>query len=1675
MNLLKSFFEFYWKIKFILTVIVLLAVVVNVNARQVLSSEAKTVALNWINSEGKNYYTSGDILNVYTRQEEGKTKFYIVSFKQAGWVIVSGDDCVDPVLGYSLTTNFDMRLAPPQVKAWLDGKVEEINHAIESKIEVKREIIDKWNDYGVRLLKRSELQKDKSAGDPPLIKTTWNQGRYYNEMAPYDESSSAGNNHVWIGCVATAMAQVMKYWSYPDLGMGSHSYTHPTYGLLSADFGNSIYDWASMPNYLTTGNEEVQKISYHCAVSVDMDFGPGGSGAFLDDAMAAYKEYFKYNIAAYASEKSRWLESEWTALLKKDIDMGRPVIYSGYNQSLSSGHAFVCDGYNTNDYFHFNWGWSGVADGYFLLTSLTPAGHNYSYQQAALFGVEPVLPAYFGIPYSEGFENGNEGKFSLYGVNSITTTESHSGTKSLMLGSSSFKHDMSDAATICFTVPPDAELSFWVKRSTPVESILNNQMAMLMPMYGSSAIIEFFNGDYNDEEWVNFHVDLGAYTGQVLRLVFIQKVSDVVKFQWMNIDDITISGINNNLAPFKPSNPNPTDNSKYISLYPVLKWSGGDPNDDDLIYDVYFGTTNPPPLVASVFENRYTTPALIQKKQYFWKIVSKDSELTSEGDIWTFTTKGIPPVVEECGVNEITGTTADICGNIVRTNGSEILEKGICWSLNQNPNVYSATCESESESLNYTCIAENLFPYTRYYYKAYARSEEGIGYSSESSFRTNPGLPVVSRNNVLDVRRNSVKIVGNLDVLNDTTVFRTGVVWSLKQGFSIEEANRAVQDGNWNIPAQFNVNLRNVPGPAVIFFKVFAENSAGVAYSDEGSFETTNAAPFIDLDENNSSLAWGCNFKGKATEQMPGGVIADKDVMITDEDGDSIRVAVFTLNNPIKGVNEYLYLDSPEDNCIINGNGTNKIEIFSDSLSNEDWGRLIGKVEYRNDYDSPGEKTDRQIKIYVSDGADSSNLAVSTIEIIPVNDAPINKKLPFFENVPSYNQPVSIIKGEWEDELDETNGTFTYSYSLQKRNDEGEIVDTIHLNGSGLVLKEDICGFWLRIEEKVTDLNNGGKNEASSTIHGEWVKVDRANQTIEFDVIPVCKFDLLNYKLTGSTSSGFPITYSVPKNDKVFISNDTAYFTKTGKTVVSALQEGNSCFYPSETKFRILNVEVGNQQIEDIDDQTLPFSQKWFKIPVASSSGLRLEVESSNISVAEAKGDTLYFKGTGTTVVTLSQPGDINYTPAEDVTFNLTVTKGLQEIYVDVDDTLFYGSNGNLFSAISSSGLPVLAQSMNPEIIELNDGKVTIRKAGVATLKFSQQGNNIWEAAEDVYLDITVLKEKPELYFGHIGVKKYNDIPFFPEVISNGENKIEISVDDTTIATIEDGKVIIKGCGETFITAFIQGDETREDATARAELKVVKADQQITFSYQSSLKYGDNPNELSATSTSGLAVNFRAGNVEVISINGNTVEIKGAGESYIEASQEGDNNWNPAEPVRREIKIEKADQYISYTIPDTIILSTQSVTAEVVSSSGLPVLITSDDESILKVSGTSLLAISTGIVKLSMKQPGDKNFNPAESVKSINVVDPLAAESLKELTFKIYPNPARGNFNLKAEVPLNMEYEVVLVNLSGSIIGKWSLSGNTNNINIENIRGGVYFIEIRISGGRFIQKLIVVD
>jgi len=200
--------------------------------------EAKIIALNWINSQVENNFNVDDVGMVYSKIENQLPVYFIVTFKTSGWVIISGSDITEPVLGYSVNTQFDMQKIPPQVEEWMGGISKEIKNAIDFKLLPSSEIRQKWKSFGTKLVAKQNLKSIQNFKAGPLLSSTWNQGKYYNEMAPVDQNSSAGNGHVWLGCITTAMVQVMKYWGYPQTGMSNHSYSTAKYGIQSADFAN---------------------------------------------------------------------------------------------------------------------------------------------------------------------------------------------------------------------------------------------------------------------------------------------------------------------------------------------------------------------------------------------------------------------------------------------------------------------------------------------------------------------------------------------------------------------------------------------------------------------------------------------------------------------------------------------------------------------------------------------------------------------------------------------------------------------------------------------------------------------------------------------------------------------------------------------------------------------------------------------------------------------------------------------------------------------------------------------------------------------------------------------------------------------------------------------------------------------------------------------------------------------------------------------------------------------------------------------------------------------------------------------------------------------------------------------------------------------------------------------
>ncbi|MBO4738245.1 MAG: C10 family peptidase, partial [Bacteroidales bacterium] len=325
------------------------------------------------------YYAKTD--NKLQKSGEKTTYYYIFNDGNEGFVVVAGDQRAMPVLGYSTESAFDTAGMPDNIRDWFKGYEEEIAYAIANIAEQPQENADWWQAYINNDIKPTQ----KATMDvSPLCSTTWDQIAPYNQLCPYDDSSST---RTVVGCVATAMAQIMKFWNFPTNGIGSHSYTHSKYGTLSANFANTTYQWTSMPNKVTTTSTTTAKtavatLMYHCGVAVNMNYNTaanGGSAAstllsssYIQqgyiDAVTAFVRFFGY--AAQGYYKSNYTDANWIAMLKTELDAGRPVMYAG--QGTKGGHAFVCDGYNSNNYFHFNWGWSGKSDGDFLLTALNP-------------------------------------------------------------------------------------------------------------------------------------------------------------------------------------------------------------------------------------------------------------------------------------------------------------------------------------------------------------------------------------------------------------------------------------------------------------------------------------------------------------------------------------------------------------------------------------------------------------------------------------------------------------------------------------------------------------------------------------------------------------------------------------------------------------------------------------------------------------------------------------------------------------------------------------------------------------------------------------------------------------------------------------------------------------------------------------------------------------------------------------------------------------------------------------------------------------------------------------------------------------------------------------------------------------------------------------------------------
>lgn len=318
-----------------------------------------------------------------------------------GYLVSPADDRFPALLGYSDTGSVDADNIPPQMQWWLSEYASEMDYAISNGLI--QNVPENIQMSGI--VPANTVAKAPRTPIAPLLETKYNQGEPYNNQCPMINYS---NGTTWgravTGCVATAMAQMMRYWKYPATGQGSHSYIcEPNGGQSfteSMDFSTVTFDWDNMlpvytyGNYTATQADAVARLMHACGVSVDMGYTPNESGANSQAVPVALERYFKYDSSIAYASRTLFSNAEWEQLVYNELAASRPVQVSG--SGSQGGHAFVCDGYQGDHYFHFNWGWGGTSDGYFMFCALNPGtlgigggAGGFNYNQGVIYNVFP--------------------------------------------------------------------------------------------------------------------------------------------------------------------------------------------------------------------------------------------------------------------------------------------------------------------------------------------------------------------------------------------------------------------------------------------------------------------------------------------------------------------------------------------------------------------------------------------------------------------------------------------------------------------------------------------------------------------------------------------------------------------------------------------------------------------------------------------------------------------------------------------------------------------------------------------------------------------------------------------------------------------------------------------------------------------------------------------------------------------------------------------------------------------------------------------------------------------------------------------------------------------------------------------------------------------------------------
>jgi hypothetical protein len=462
---------------------------------------------------------------------------FLHRFSGGGFLLMSADDAFPAILAFSEGGSTE-KMHP----AFLDFCAQYSREINETAADKNRKH-PSWS--AVPVLSKTGVQTEIQA----MISSTWNQEPYYNDQFPYFLESGYTDRRAYAGCVAVAAGQLLRYYGHPGRGYGRRTYySEDMLSIQSAWFDTTVYNWDLMPDSLCTRNgvltaddaevAAVSQLLYQLAVSVEMEMKTDGSASSFDDLIYALVSYFDYSPQMRLLSKSQYDAESWHSMLKTELEAGKPLPYSGQSSS-SGGHAFLCDGYkvlsDTLNYFHFNWGWGGNYDGWFLLSALTPgSGYDFSNEQQAVFDISVNADPFTRLAYS-GFE-GWQSSWIYDGYGFIEENGSYD-----MVHSGNYAYSFNAAEQWLITPKiyladsDSIRLSFWAKMLSSGKQckVMLSQTDTLR----SSFTVELGTIAPHDANWSKYVYDLSAYKNSGIHIGFRYTSAD----GYIAIDDFTIS------------------------------------------------------------------------------------------------------------------------------------------------------------------------------------------------------------------------------------------------------------------------------------------------------------------------------------------------------------------------------------------------------------------------------------------------------------------------------------------------------------------------------------------------------------------------------------------------------------------------------------------------------------------------------------------------------------------------------------------------------------------------------------------------------------------------------------------------------------------------------------------------------------------------------------------------------------------------------------------------------------------------------------------------------------------------------------------------------------------------------------------------------------------------------